>query len=403
VPHVLGYHLAVRFNRHYVRLLYNDPRVDLAGASLCAGSPALTARVLDEEGAPVADVSPAVYFGKATDHVDPVQLEDDDILHVPLDGAPLKPGVRYLLQLAWKDERLTRDLRLEAGAPEGVKMLAPDEVSLFEFPFLASRFGGLRALLGGFGERDGGESCGDEAYRGTYFEMPAGDGADWAAAAAILAELEPAAGEPRGLVTYSRRLRDARPAVAPTGVDLETVRLWAGRVEHLLPAFDGVRGADFIAAADLTEAQLERIRELWQGERTAYDRLEKLLDLERWREPVPEVVELSALVNAGGEHKGFLLELPEPLNTSRLAEACAREEGGSCLRVLKNAAGTRLFFFDFGGGAIGALARGPWALRLTFRGFLPLTPWRAPPLLRTDGCAAESATILFDLGRDIFR
>ncbi|MBI4600657.1 MAG: hypothetical protein HY721_01725 [Planctomycetes bacterium] len=403
VPHFLGYHLAVRFNRHYVRLLYNDPRVDLAGASLCAARPALIARVLDEEGAPVADVSAAIHFGKAAGHVDPTQLENDDILHVPLDGVPLKPGVRYILQLAWKDERLARDLRLEAGAPEGVKLLAPDEVSLFESPFLASRFGGLRALLGGFGEREGAESCGDEGYRGTYFEMRAGDGADWARAAALLAGLEPAAGEPRCLASYARRLRDAHPAVAPTGADLETVRLWAGRVEHLLPAFDGLRGADLIAAEDLTEAQLERVRELWQEERTAFDRLEKLLDLERWREPVPEVVELSVLVDAGGEHKGFLLELPEPLDTSRLAEACAREEGGRCLRAVGNAAGTRLFFFDLDRAELDALAPGPWALRLTFLGFLPLTPWRAPPLLRTDGCAAESATLLFELGRDIFR
>ncbi len=391
-PHFRSYHLAVRFNRNYVGLLYHDPRVELGGARICNGDPQITVKILDAERNQVSDVSPSVYFGKAEDHVRPVQLGNDDILHVPVDGVRFRPGERYILQLAWLDERLSRDVRLPEPPPE-------NEVALYEFPFRPSRFLGLAELFSTFAEP--GMRCPWRegfAYRGTYFELDTGGG-NWDGAEEILGDLEEYQESHPPLAAYAARLRDAHPTAAPTGIDDESLRIGLNRVQALVRVFDGIAEGDLF----VQDENFPILREIWEYERSAYELLDRNLGLERHRESLPEVVELSVL-REGDDYKGFLLEFPEPLEFSRVSQIAASREGSGDqeLRVVKNLAGTRLFFFAFREGEIQALPPGEWTIEMSFQGTLDGWGWLTPPLKRSDGFEQEGAALCFELGEDLF-
>jgi hypothetical protein len=298
----------------------------------------------------------------------------------------LRPGERHIAQVLWP-----------ANDPDA-------RVAIHQFPFLASRFTDLDALLATFAER-GEEGC-TGGHRGTYFHLDA-DGASeaaWNAAAGILDELADFRAAHAGAeASFARRLRDARPSFSPREVDDRALAVLLRRAERLVQCLDD--GDDDPETCDegdlLAGIDLEAIREGWELERAAFERLDDYLGLDRHRQPFPEVAELSA-VRRGRVPRGFLLELPEPLDWERIAVLAVTLDGAVLdLLAVKDAAGARIFLIPIAGGAIGELDEGLYRIEMTFQG--ELAGWRAPALQRAGGAepANVTAAICFELGRDL--
>lgn len=415
-PHFQDYHLAVRFNQGYLDALYHSG--DAGGALICSGEPGLRARLLDSSRKALrAESRVASYFADAADHVEPVhdggagkgpaavfaelggRVLPDDVLHIPTDAdaalPPLRPGERHLVQILWQDARLADDARPGISDEER----RAGEKVLFEFPILLSRFRDLRHLFSSFAEPGMDCDWSRGAYRGSFFDLAADvSDDDWGAAMEVLDGLARFQADHPGLAAYASRLRDAHPAAAPTGAGERTLRIWLDRVQALVQTFDGMAGAELVVG----NAELPLLREGWERERAAFDQLDRILGLERRREPLPEVVELSVL-KRGGEVKGFLLELPEPLDFGRISEISAVQGFDQGLLVVKNPAGSRLLFFsyDLAGRDLRVLPGGKWTIEMSYQGILP--GWLEPALRRTDGFEQEGAAICFDLSTDLFR
>jgi hypothetical protein len=421
-PFFRRYDPAVRFKTNYIRELYTLPGRD-AGVKVCEGEPGLIARLLDSSRNFLSECD--VYFTKAEDHVEPLydgsgvpgpdavflerqpeefaELYRDDILHVDCDTAVLRPGERHVVQIVWRDPRLRDDLRFDPDDPE------VEEVVVLEFPLLASRFEWLDEVFRTFLDDATcpAKGCsGGAVYRGTYFELEVPKGANWGAAAEVLDELADA-----GSVVgpFAARLRDAHPTAVPGEVDDQTLRVWLAGVERPVQCLDAAPGPGcdekVLAPADA----LGEVREAWEHERAAFDRLDRLLRLERHREPLPGGLEVSVL-ESDGEWMGFLLEFPEPLDLSRIT-IFPELDGASPeppLRVVKDAPGARIFLFSHeagDGGGIFPPGAGEWRLSMVLQGTPDgeLDGWRVTGLRRGPGPQfPETPAVCFHLGTDLF-
>jgi|GEM_PF-4083416 len=397
-PHYRGYDVTLRFDENYIDKLYRE-----------SADQFFQVQVLDGSENPVTppDGSPATVtttWGEAEDTLlndteaawievlgalgvySGDSLPKDDLVTGSLDDdTAMRPGQRHIVRVWLEDDRLATDSRLDDSdwlAGHKVRYVSPDQrrVVLYDFDFTASRYSNLTGLFEPF------------TTAGTWFGLEAS--ADLAALGDAVAPLDqdfalPGVGVNLGdTEAIGVFLRHLLAPATPTDFSRETFLGYAART----PGFNG-------DAESLSESQIADIEERWTAALEAFETVHAMLGLELDRQPLPEEVEVTVLQD-GGATFGYLVELPEALDLSRV-EITAEAPGVGAYRptVVPDSNGTRLFVFRRSGGSVGTLADGQHSLIFTFHGDLGT---RNPVVTQGGTAVAETARIDFAVPGDRF-
>ncbi len=388
-PHYRGHDVALRFNENYLRKLYADTEDQFFELQVLdesenpvgapGGTPATVTTTWSKTEDALLSATEAAWVEvlELLGALSADELPQDDLVTGSLsDAAAVRPGQRHVVRAWLEDERLATDTRLDDSAwlaGQNLRYASPDQrrVVLYEFEFTASRYPSLTALF--------------ESYRGAWFGIDVA--ADRAALGDLAAPLDEdfvgtsstlGNGDSGPLGVFLRHL--LAPSV-PADFGRDTFLAYAGRA----PGYAG-------DASTLSESQIAAIEESWTAALEAFAEVDALLDLELGRQPLPEEVEVSVLQD-GGVTIGYLVELPEGLDLSRVeVEAEAPGVGGYRPTVVPDADGSRLFVFRRAGGSVATLGDGDHALIFTFHGDLGA---RNPRV--TQGGVAVAETVRLEL------
>jgi hypothetical protein len=399
-PHYRGYDVSIRFDENYMNRLYRQTADQFLQFQVLdvnenpvpgpAGGESVVTTDWDE--APDAELTPTeaawVELLEDLGVVSPAALPEDDVVFGRVaDVTAIRPGERHLVRVQLEDPRLAADGRLTDAAwldAHRVRWVSPDRtrVVLYEYDFAASRYAGLGELVGTFA-----------AAGGAWFRREVDPGLDLAALGALIAPLDEPFADGSAAVTnadtgaiglFLRHLLAPRP---PEELTEDSFLAYAGRT----PGYAG-------DPTTLSAAQRDAVRQRWTEALGAFAGVDGLLGLGLEREPLPEQLEVTVLMR-GGDAVGWLIELPEALDLSRVEiEAAA---AGTAFRpvVVPSADGARLFVFRRAAGAVTPLAAGVHELTL---GFHRLLGERNPRYYHRDGADLEAAALSFRVPEDEF-
>jgi hypothetical protein len=399
-PHYRGYDVAIRFDENYMNKLYRESAdqflqlqvLDVNERPVPAPGGGESLVVTDWDEAPDTELSPTeaawVEVLQALGILTPASLPKDDLVFGRVaDATAVRPGQRHLVRVQLEDPRLEADQRLtDAGwlAANPVRWVSPDRrrAVLYEFDYTASRYESLAALVSTFAESGG-----------TWFRQPVDAALDLADLGALVEPLDEDFADGAVAVgnsdtdrigVFLRHLLAPRP---PEELSAEGFLAHAGRT----PGYAG-------DAATLSDAQRQAIGERWNAALAAFAAVDDLLGLELERQPLPEQMEVSVL-SRGGEAIGYLVELPEAIDLSRVE--IQAEADGVAYRptVVPSPDDTRLFVFQRTSGGVAALPDGLHRLTLRFHRELGD---RNPRYYHRDGLTTEEAVLEFSVPEDEF-
>ncbi len=402
-PHYRGYDVSLRFDENYMNKLYRETadqffqiQVLDENENPVAGADGVASDVVTSwDEAPDAIRTPTeeawVEVLDGLDVVDPAALPKDDLVYGRVsDPGAVGPGERHLVRVWLEDPRLTGDSRLtDPGwlAAHRVRYTSPDRrrVVLYEYDFVASRYLGLGDLLATFADSGG-----------RWFRSVVDPGLSLAGLGAAIAPLDEDFPDGTSAVTNGDSgtiglfLRHLLSPAGPDELTDERFAAYAGRT----PGYTG-------DAASLSESQAGNVRQRWTAALEAFAAVDALLGLELERLPLPEQVEVTVL-DRGGASVGYLIELPEAIDLSRI-EIHARAPGGAGVYrpvVVPNAENTRLFVFRRGGGAVLPLADGLHTVSFVLHRVLGD---RNPRYFHRDASPTEAANLVFMVPEGEFR
>lgn len=406
LPHYRDYAVGLRFNETYLDLLYKEPGPLDANSQFKDPNQLFTVDIVDENDQPVIAEEGAPFtvdtsWVQAPDHISTrseeawIQLMVDrgtgiDTGLIPTDdmvyGQPTRPetmrgGQRYTARFWLEDPRLAHDGRVTDTAWKeamGVRFAEGDIAMLYSFAFTASRFRNFTELVDGHG--------------GGWFPLDVAGLPASVEAEALAAEARMTDGAAAADNSHAGYLGRSLARLLP-GQTPET--LAPGGLEDGL-----MRVPNYVDdPAELTEAQQAAVFAAWADELAAFDRIDEALGTERRREALPEMTEVSVL-RVGGTARGFLIELPEPVDWARIGGTLTRAAPGGGIAVgrdiaiVPNATGTRAFVFDTTGGALPPALTGDYRIELVYA---QSTGSRNPILSSSFHPSDERPEILIDL------
>jgi hypothetical protein len=394
--HYRSYDVGLRFNETYMDLLYKEPG---SPAELLYKNPTqkFVLEVLDENGEPLRDpadnfVPITTRWELAPDHIRnrtdeewlellqdrgvPVDVgllpKDDMVYGRPNWAGGFRSRTRYVVRAWLEDDRLLTDTRLDDDiwlAANAVREHEGNRVLLFDYPLVTSAYDSFAELAA--------------SYEGQWWplEVAAFSPAivNPAAANAVSRTVAVTASVGNGDAgVIARYLAQAATPLGPDDLGPGDLEAWIARV----PGYTALPN-------ELSDAQRDAILAAWEDEIDAYDRLSEHMALEREQEPLPLQAEVNVLMLAGSA-RGFLLELPEPVEWARVRLSMEGPTGVRTPAVIVNHQGTRAFILDATGGSVAALGDGVYRLTLEFHRDIGS---RNPRYYAPDGLVTETATL----------
>jgi len=365
-PFYRGYSVSARFNESYMNKLYLE-----------SADQFLQVQVLDENENPVfnaegvasdvetrweqaadcrLDASEEAWYSlldKLTSGaISSASLPKDDIvIGRVVDESAIRPEQRHIVRIWLQDPRLVNDKRLSDATwleRNPVRHVSKDKsrVVLYEYGFTASRYIRFSDFIGSFADSGG-----------KWFALDLPDSVD------VTSAIGPA-------MILNRPFRSAASGPVHNS-DMEVIGVF---LRHLLsprtpgeltpeaflnyvartPGYavgDPTSPSDTNGIEKLTDSQMVSIKDAWTRALEAYDHLDEALQLNRACEPLPEQIEVFVLTQSDPSSRrdgymGFLVELPEAIDLSRVEIQVAKPRGDSYTPlVVPNNDSTRLLLF----------------------------------------------------------
>jgi hypothetical protein len=282
----------------------------------------------------------------------------------------------------FEDPHLATDTRLADNgwlAANPVRFRAGNRVVVYEFPLLSSKFDTFTKLV--------------QSFPHDYVEVPVPGAnltqlAGFAAAAAAPTPLPTAPLTNTSTTALAHFLRHALSPSGPEDVSPVDVERWIRRA----PGYSG-------KPERMSEDEKRALRDSWAAALGAFEEIDKALNLESKRRPLPERLEVRVLKD-GAATIGLLIEAPEPLDFTRIHLLTWRAGFPIALpTVVPNRDNTRFFVFQSAGGAVQ-----PWPDDVYGLGFVlaKVVGDRYPVLRSADPSPYEATAIFVNLPADKF-